>query len=138
MSGIVERLKDEAVRIAVEKSPNGLSSREITGSVIWQAADHLEKLEAWMRDFMDATEPAARPAFRDPTYGDRVEQLGDEIGYGALMSSASASWRERLIRSGYASGGEFVVGPCMGTLIEVRKRAAALLAELDRETKTDA
>jgi hypothetical protein len=45
-----------------------------------------------------------------------VRALGDRIGYGALMSSASASWREKLAKEGIA-GGEFVSGPCHGTVV---------------------
>lgn len=131
---LVEQLKDEAVKVAWERSPAGLSSRDITGSIIWRAADRLEKIESALRDFMDATSPSAVPATRDPQHGSRVQELGDVIGYGALMSSASASWRMSLIAEGYPTGGEFVAGPCMGTLIEVRKRAGdALLSEIDQD-----
>jgi hypothetical protein len=126
-SSLVEHLKDEAVKIAMERSPGAVSSRDITGSVIWKAAERLEKIEAALQDFMDATAPAVIPADRDPVHGSRVEELGESIGYGALMTSASASWRRKLILAGTPTGGEFVVGPCMGTLMEVRRRARSAM-----------
>lgn len=60
----------------------------------------------------------------DPQFGAEVRSLGDRIGYGALMSSACASWRKKL-ETEYpgTEGGEHSSGPCVGTL-------QSLLAEL--------
>lgn len=41
----------------------------------------------------------------DPQYGAEVEELGERIGYGALMTSASASWEKRLLAIHGISGG---------------------------------
>lgn len=127
MSKIVEQLKDEAVNVAIERSPSGLSTRDVSSSVIWQAAAHIERLEAALTEFMDATASAALPSAVDPVFGAMVEALGSQVGYGALISSASASWREDLARAGYPTGGEFVVGPCMATLTSVRAKSRAAL-----------
>lgn len=51
----------------------------------------------------------------DRDYGAEVEALGERIGYGAMMSSAQASWRAKLERSGFA-GGEHVSGPSFATV----------------------
>ena len=56
-------------------------------------------------------EPNRRPAFEDPDHQQAVEALGDQIGYGALMSAAEAGWRKKLAAQGM-KGGEFVSGPC--------------------------
>lgn len=88
-----------------------------------------EKLRTALEEFLNTTAPAATPAFKDPTYGDVVEDLGERIGYGALISSASASWRESAKRNGYPAGGEFVVGPCMSVLLRTRALAIDALAD---------
>lgn len=41
-----------------------------------------------------------------------VIRLGERIGYGALMATASVEWRSRL---GELEGGEFCSGPCRST-----------------------
>ncbi len=55
----------------------------------------------------------------DPIYGTRVEELGHEIGFGALMSSASASWHAGM----GGLGGQFTVGACHMTVVETLRRA---------------
>jgi len=47
----------------------------------------------------------ARPCHVDPQYGKEVEELGERIGYGALMVSASASWEKKLLRIHGIAGG---------------------------------
>ena len=69
------------------------------------------------------------PRFVDPDYGEEVRLLGDRIGYGALMSSASASWRLKLAAQGYPLGGEFVAGPCYATVIDALNKARKALDE---------
>lgn len=66
-----------------------------------------------------------RPAFVDPQHSETIRQLGERIGYGALMASASASWREKL--SSHRPGGEFVAGPCHSTVIATLKTIRAAL-----------
>lgn len=83
------------------------------------------KLREALEYFMEATEDAAlNPPERDPEHWEAVEELGKRIGYGALMTSASASWRE----SG-GGGWEFTVGPCRATLLDAREWAIEALNE---------
>lgn len=69
------------------------------------------------------------PRFVDPDYGEEVRHLGERIGFGALMSSASASWRQYLAAQGYPLGGEFVAGPCYATVIDALKKAREALEQ---------
>ena len=78
-------------------------------------------LVAAARDAGDALESAARPSFLDPDHSNAIKELGDRIGYGALMSGASALWRETL---GDLAGSEFASGPCVST-------ASSRLARID-------
>lgn len=57
MSDLVERLRDEAAKVAIERAAasgkTGISSRDVTGSVISEAANHIVALETqrnWMLD----------------------------------------------------------------------------------------
>lgn len=59
----------------------------------------------------------------DPVHGEEVATLGRRIGFGALMVSAAATWRDQSC----VAGGEFVVGPCALTAdVELAKARAAL------------
>ncbi len=81
-----------------------------------------QKLEAALREFLDITEPASRPPAKDPLYHREVKELGDRIGYGAMMASAQASWREVLKRDGL-EGGEHTHGACYAVLMRAREMA---------------
>lgn len=85
-----------------------------------------KKLEAVLREFMDITSPAARIGWEDPDYGAAVRELGDRIGYGAMMASAQAAWRAKLARDGL-EGGEHTHGPCYAVLMQVRAKAEEAL-----------
>lgn len=63
----------------------------------------------------------------DPDYGAEVEALGRRIGFGALMSSAQASWRAVLLEKGNPVGGEFVAGPCYATVLRALQMVRAAL-----------
>jgi len=80
------------------------------------------RLEAALREFLEITEPAARLRPEDPDYGAAVRELGDQIGYGAMMASAQAAWRARLKVDGL-EGGEHTHGPCYAVLMRARKMA---------------
>jgi hypothetical protein len=69
------------------------------------------------------------PAFPDPLYHEEVKALGRRIGFGALMTTASAGWREVLAEHGYPAGGEFVAGPCFATLQSTLAQVRAALAQ---------
>lgn len=46
MSDIIEQLRDEAAKVSIERSGGkSVSSRDATGSVIWKAADEIERLQ---------------------------------------------------------------------------------------------
>lgn len=83
----------------------------------------VDELTAALQECVDVFGLAEQPAFVDPDYGDEVAALGNRIGYGALMSSASASWRERLKEEDCPTGGEFVAGPCFATVARTLKIA---------------
>lgn len=69
------------------------------------------------------------PAFPDPVHHERVKSLGCEIGFGALMSTAAAAWREVLKEKGWPPGGEFVAGPCLATVQATLQTIRAALLE---------
>lgn len=73
-----------------------------------------------------------RPRIEDPSYGSEVRALGDRIGFGALMSSASASWRKRLEGSGGPVGGEHCAGPCHATVLMTLKVARDAIAAAEQ------
>jgi len=118
-------LRDNSVLIAVFNS--AADRAEAAEARIAELEKRLADAERVIGDFMDITEPASIPAFKDPQYADEVERLGERIGFGALIASASASWREVAKRDGHPVGGEFVVGPCMAVLQSVRRAARAYM-----------
>ena len=75
-----------------------------------------------------------QPRWEDPLYGDEVRALGDRIGFGALMSSAQASWARRAREQGYPAGGEFVAGPCFATVQHTLKLIRQALSTI-KESK---
>lgn len=64
------------------------------------------------------------PALADPYALIEVRELGDRIGYGNLMNTASEIWRSKLD----PSGGEFVAGPCRATVNRCLKMIRAALS----------
>ena len=82
-----------------------------------------------LREAENAFRLVEHPRSVDPLYGEEIQRLGDRIGYGALMSSASASWRARLAVDGI-EGGEFVSGPCHGTVVHVLGLIRSALAAI--------
>lgn len=92
-------------------------------SEIGEAITEIERLRAKLASMRDALTECEEvlglveyPKIVDPLYGDEVEALGHRIGFGALMGSASASWRAALAEMGCPVGGEFVAGPCQKTV----------------------
>ena len=92
------------------------------------------RLLALVEDIEPMLIEAVRPAPAAQAYDARVEQLGREIGFGAMMVSASIGWRKFLLEAGYPAGGEFTLGPCRATAEEL----LAKLREITREEATDA
>lgn len=77
----------------------------------------LKALRAALEEAEDVLALMERPSFIDPQYGEEVEALGMRIGFGALMASASASWRLYLIAKGDPPGSEHTSGPCHASVI---------------------
>jgi hypothetical protein len=96
-----------------------------------EAAARIEALEAALRECVDLLALVEHPKRVDPDYGSEVNRLGQRIGFGALMSSASASWRATLTAGGGPVGAEFVAGPCQSSVTEVLQIARAAL---DKDT----
>lgn len=90
----------------------------------WFAPRDYEGLRAALEEAEEVLALAATPSFADPDYQARIEALGDQIGYGALMAGASAAWRNRAI----VAGSEFVAGPCQITVTKALKTIRAALA----------
>jgi hypothetical protein len=105
-----------------------------------EVCDRLEAAESALRVKDEALEEVEavlalveHPKVVDPAYGAEVDALGRRIGFGALMSSASASWRQYLSDKGHPLGGEFVAGPCYSTIVRVLGIVRAALARGGRD-----
>ena len=75
------------------------------------------RMEKALREAEEVLALVEQPRMVDPDYGDEVEALGRRIGFGALMSSAQASWRKHSA----IPGGEHVAGPCFATVTATLK-----------------
>jgi len=93
-----------------------------------------ERIAGLVKALEDAAalfENLAQPAVGDLRTAGLVRQLGDVIGYGNLMHTASAIWREKLSVDGIR-GGEFSCNICQktaeNTLVKIRAALAATKA----------
>lgn len=88
-------------------------------------AREIERLRAALLGAKETMELAERIPFIDPQYGQEVEALGRRIGFGALMTSASASWAKVNAEKALPAGGHFVAAPChasvLSSLAKIRK-----------------
>lgn len=112
----------------MDQNPKGI--RDILGNAIYRAEKLERELVAMRLALVDAEETLAlmeAPSREDPQYGAEVRALGNRIGFGALMSSASASWSRMLEASGVPGGGAFVSGPCHGTVLNTLRRVREAL-----------
>lgn len=50
------------------------------------------------------------------TESERVQRLGERMGYGRVMQLAESLWRAKLVREQGFSGGELTVGPSAAAL----------------------
>ncbi len=93
------------------------------------------RLREALIDVGEVLASAAKPAKKDPNkhFTDSVKALGEMGGYGALMVTASALWRETLEAQGLA-GGEFAAGPCVSTADSVAVAVRAALQEMNDDT----
>lgn len=90
-------------------------------------------LRAAVTEAIEVFELVERPSIIDPDHWREVKALGDRIGYGALMSSASRSWRQILVAQGM-EGGEFVAGPCHSCVLSALRQLRAALNPPSKET----
>ena len=90
-----------------------------------------ERLREALEECVQTLAMAEHPARVDPQHGAEVAALGDRIGFGALMYSASASWRAALEKDGLA-GMEFVSSPCRISVVSALKKARTTLAAQPR------
>ena len=91
-------------------------------------AEQALRLREAAQESVSVFELVENPSIIDPDHWQEIKALGDRIGYGALMSSASRSWREA-IRPRALEGGEFVAGPCHATVVSTLKQLRAALAQ---------
>jgi hypothetical protein len=82
---------------------------------------------ASLRGARDALASAASVPIADPYILVELRALCERAGYGNVMSSASALWRERL---GDLAGGEFVSAPCRSTAVNALAAVDAAIAAL--------
>ena len=87
-------------------------------------AERIEALEGLLRECRDDLAACAKSNLADPMIVVELRGLCERAGYGNVMSSASALWRERL---GDLAGGEFVAGPCRSTVDNTVARIDAAL-----------
>jgi hypothetical protein len=85
-----------------------------------------------VEELLDSLTPACNVPCEDPAYGLEVKALGERIGYGALMSSASASWAEYAERQGIP-GSQHVSGPCYAVLTHEVEAVRELLKAVKRD-----
>lgn len=69
-----------------------------------------EEFEAAMQEFLLAQAPRRKAEM------DAVRQLGDRIGYGNLMHTASEIWAS-VARINKTDGSNFLVGPCASMVV---------------------
>ena len=141
---IVQRLRERAALAAEE----GDMTAKCDAKYFSQSADRIEALEAEaeverlkvhredaakmyqmmsaqasrmrdaLTDAIETMELAERIPFIDPDYGHEIEALGRRIGFGALMTSASASWSKVNVEMGLPAGGHIVSAPCHATVLQ--------------------
>lgn len=100
----------------------------IAAAALSQTLARNAELEAALADAEEVLSLVEHPAQPDPWYHAEVKALGQRIGFGALMTTASAGWREVAEANGDPTSGVFVAGPCIGTVQGTLRRARAALA----------
>lgn len=88
-----------------------------------------ERIAELLGEIRTDLEMAAKVSLADPGILVELRALCERAGYGNVMSSASALWRERL---GDLAGGEFVSGPCRTTVENTIARIDTALANKEQ------
>jgi hypothetical protein len=78
MIDLVEELKEEAVKVSIERDGNG-ELRDATGSVIWQAAMELERVRAWGLEIQTGYIETKQELELLPTSATKTETLAIEV-----------------------------------------------------------
>lgn len=102
------------------------------------ATAELEAERVRLREALDEAEEvlalSERPALKDPRYGDMIRDLGNQIGFGAIMSAASHEWRQ-VLKEEWADygleGSEHVSGPSHRTVLATLKKIRSALTKKD-------
>lgn len=105
--------------------------RRMVEDLAAEIATENARLREALEGMVESLRPGEHVPFIDPVHGAVVEALGRRIGFGALMSSASASWAKVAEERGHPAGGEFVAGPCRAVLQSDLRKARAALAPQD-------
>lgn len=138
---IVERGRSVAMGLLSERHAKaGWQMQEMADEITRLYAENAElqrKLDEavfLLDDAQDIFDDAAHPSrvTPDQEVNNEVRELGRRIGFGALMSCASAQWREMLAADGIA-GGEFVCSPCRSTASNAADRIDAFLTSIRGE-----
>lgn len=90
-----------------------------------------------LEECISVLELVEQPAIRDTDHTEEVHALGERMGYGALMSAASAEWRASLEDDGLPTGGELVAGPCYATVLATLKKAREALSRADEGKESE-
>jgi hypothetical protein len=120
---LAQEQEDNADMLLIAHLDGAADARDVVKAL---KADN-ERLREALSNCAEVFALVERPAFEDPLYANEVKALGERIGYGALMASASASWASNLQLRGVGIGGEFVAGPCRSTISSVLSTARAAL-----------
>lgn len=98
------------------------------GEFLQAQQETIARLREALADAEEVLSLAEHPALPDPAYHTEVKALGQRIGFGALMKTASAGWMEANSAKGYPTSGAFVAGPCIGTVQGTLARIRAALS----------
>jgi ABC-type nitrate/sulfonate/bicarbonate transport system substrate-binding protein len=113
--------------IAAEANAHLIAAAPDLAAALLAAWDREAKLREALTDAEETLRLMEHPRGPDPSFHEVVKDLGERIGFGALMSTAEAGWREYLEENGLPGGGGFVAGPCRGTVDSTLKRIRAAL-----------
>ena len=91
--------------VACVNALSGISTEAIEAGGVQEVVEAAREARECLR--LGAVVP-----LRDTANYDEVSALGNRIGFGALMATASLAWRDEC---GEMAGGEFVCGPCRST-----------------------
>lgn len=101
----------------------------------YSAAD-IWTLIAVARETMEVLQMSARERWEDPHWGAEVRALGERIGYGAMMASASAAWAKDVKDKDGIEDVGFVAGPHMSTVKDLISKLTKALGPFGQKTQT--